>query len=343
MNACRKGILAGLWLLVAGTVRPRRARRLCPIPPAEAPWISAGQWRYIIDKQRVGIREPIERFNFSRDEPDHNHPLIEYAWDTSPTFRVPGDWNSQVRELAWYEDMVWFRRTVDAEPRPGRRYFLYFEAVNYRALVYLNGEKLGEHEGGFTPFAFEVTSKLRSGRNSLVVSADARHEATSVPNEVYDWQNYGGITRPVYLIDVPETYIHDSRVHLAERWSIEALVRARWPAVRWRGRRAEHPGAETDGARSHRRAGQSHAARAAAEPRALVAANATPVRRGGARRRRSSQGTDRIPHDRDAGRAHPPERRARGPQRDFSSRRSAGGERDADADLGFGARVASAR
>jgi beta-glucuronidase len=188
-----------------------------------------GPWRYIIDKQRVGIKEPIDRFDFSRDEPDHNHPLIEYAWDTSPEFRVPSDWNSQIRELAWYEDMVWFRRTLQADPKPDRRYFLYFEAVNYRARVYLNGEKLGEHAGGFTPFAFEVTSKLAHGRNSLVVSADARHETTSVPNEVYDWRNYGGITRPVYLIDVPETFIHDSRIRLLGDGTIEAVVRLEGP------------------------------------------------------------------------------------------------------------------
>lgn len=43
-------------------------------------------------------------------------------------------------------------------------------------------------------------------------SADARHDESSVPKEVYDWQNYGGITRPVYLIEVPETFIHSSCV-----------------------------------------------------------------------------------------------------------------------------------
>jgi beta-glucuronidase len=229
MDVPRKGILPGLLLAAAGIVSAAQAPPPLSHPTGRSSVDLGGEWRYIIDKQRVGIREPIERFNFSRDEPDHNHPLIEYAWDTSPTFRVPGDWNSQVRELAWYEDMVWFRRTLDAEPRPGRRYFLYFEAVNYRALVYLNGEKLGEHEGGFTPFAFEVTSKLRSGRNSLVVSADARHQATSVPNEVYDWQNYGGITRPAYLIDVPETYVHESRVSLRSDGGIEAIVRVDGP------------------------------------------------------------------------------------------------------------------
>jgi len=188
-----------------------------------------GAWHYIIDKQRVGIKEPIDRFNFSRDEADRNHPLIEYAWDTSPTMQVPGDWNSQVRELAWYEDMLWLRRTLDAEPKPGRRYFLYFEAVNYRAIVHLNGVELGQHEGGFTPFAFEVTSGLKHGKNSLVVSADARHDASSVPNEVYDWQNYGGITRPVYLVDVPQTYVHDSRIRLLGDGSVEANIQLEGP------------------------------------------------------------------------------------------------------------------
>lgn len=220
-----KGLILSSLLLVcfSGAVAADAAQPLSH-PTARHAVDLGGTWRYIIDKQRVGIREPIDRFNFSRDEPDHNHPLIEYAWDTSPTFQIPSDWNSQVRELAWYEDMVWFRRTIDVEPAAGRRYFLYFEAVNYRAIVWLNGAKLGQHEGGFTPFAFEVTSALKQGSNSLVVSADARHETTSVPNEVYDWRNYGGITRPVYLIDVPETFIHASRVNLANDGSIEARV-----------------------------------------------------------------------------------------------------------------------
>ena len=188
-----------------------------------------GAWHYIIDKQRLGIRDPNDRFAFGRDEPDHNHPLTEYSWDDSPTVTLPSDWNSQIRELAWYEDMVWFRRTLDATPTPGRRYFLYFEAVNYHAHVYFNGAKLGEHEGGFTPFAFEVTKAIKSGRNSLVVAADARNDAQTVPNAITDWQNYGGITRPVWLIDVPDTYIHHSNVHLLADGSIEAIVQVEGP------------------------------------------------------------------------------------------------------------------
>lgn len=50
------------------------------------------------------------------------------------------------------------------------RRFLHFGAVNYEARVYLDGEALGVHEGGFTPFAFEVSDRLKEGGSTLVLS-----------------------------------------------------------------------------------------------------------------------------------------------------------------------------
>ena len=198
-------------------------------PAARGAQDLSGSWRYIIDPQRLGIGDPNDRNAFGRDEPDHNHPLIEYSWDDSPAFTVPSDWNSQIRELTWYDGLVWFRRTLDAAPRPGRRYFLYFEAVNYHAYVYFNGARLGEHEGGFTPFAFEVTNTIKAGRNGVVVGADAQNDANTVPNAITDWKNYGGITRPVWLVEVPETYIHHANVRLAADGSIETNVQLDGP------------------------------------------------------------------------------------------------------------------
>ena len=113
---------------------------------------------------------------------------------------MPGDWNSQNERLFYYEGTVWYRRTFDhAAPRNGAR-FLHFGAVNYRADVYLNGRKLGEHVGGFTPFAFEVTGKLRATGNSLIVKVDNTRHAEAVPTVNTDWWNYGGITRDVTLV-----------------------------------------------------------------------------------------------------------------------------------------------
>jgi beta-glucuronidase len=174
----------------------------------------SGQWHYIVDRSRLGIKKRGMQRNFAQDRPATNRPLLEYDWDTSPLMTVPGDWNSQVTEMAMYEGMVWFRRKVEAAPQPGKRYVLHFEAANYDTRVFLNGELLGRHRGGFTPFEFEVTGKLKPGVNSLVVSVDAAHGPDTIPAEDFDWQNYGGITRPVRLVELPATFIRDYRVGL---------------------------------------------------------------------------------------------------------------------------------
>lgn len=70
-------------------------------------------------------------------------------------------------ELKYYEGTVWYARRFDAPEQTGRRQFLYFGAVSYRCRVYLNGEEIGAHEGGFTPFEIEVTGRLRPEGNFL--------------------------------------------------------------------------------------------------------------------------------------------------------------------------------
>lgn len=188
----------------------------------------SGEWAYIVDRARLGITKKGGQRNFPRDQVNINHPLREYDWDTSPVMTVPGDWNSQVLELDMYEGMVWFRRKVTASPKPDKRYFLHFEASNYDTRVFLNGELLGRHIGGFTPFEFEVTGKLNTGENSLVVSVDAAHSAATIPAEDFDWQNFGGLTRPVWLIEAPQTFIRDYWVRL-ESGKIEATARLDGP------------------------------------------------------------------------------------------------------------------
>ena len=172
-----------------------------------------GDWRYLVDPMRVGHKKGNGlRYGIARDvtlEPGDRR-LVEYEWSAAPRIDVGADWNSQVPELAWYEGTLWYRTRVDVTPRADRRYFLYFEGSNYRTQPFLNGQALGQHRGGFTPFAFEVTQGLRKGSNSVVVSVDNRHGADTVPGVDFDWQNYGGITRPVHLVEVPQTYVHDA-------------------------------------------------------------------------------------------------------------------------------------
>jgi len=184
-----------------------------------------GAWRTIVDPYDNGYLdyrlEPYDaRENptggyFLDRPPGSPSDLVEYNFDTAPELAVPGDWNSQSERLLYYEGTVWYRRTFDrpASP-PGHRQFLHFGAANYEAEVYLNGRKLGRHIGGFTPFQFEVTGRLRDRGNSLVVRVNNQRRPEGVPTVNTDWWNYGGLTRDVLLLDVPRAFIRDYVVQL---------------------------------------------------------------------------------------------------------------------------------
>jgi beta-glucuronidase len=140
--------------------------------------------------------------------------LYEYDMDQSPVVTLPSSWLTHTPEMRYYQGLVWYERKFEAQPKAGMRQFLRFGAVNYRATVWLNGKRVGAHEGGFTPFAIEVSGAIRPGQNRIVVAADSQSSATSVPPAVTDWENYGGITRSVRLIEVPQTFVDNLWVRL---------------------------------------------------------------------------------------------------------------------------------
>ena len=178
-----------------------------------------GQWNYIVDPMDTGIykyqmqlQKPHKRYFADRHFYGDKTTLIEYDFDKAPTLSVPGDWNTQSEKLYYYEGSVWYRRMIKIPGLAGRRWFLYFGAVNYRCMVGLNNTILGTHKGGFTPFWFEVTDVLKEGENSLVVWVNNARGVSEVPTVNYDWWNYGGITRDVLLVSVPEVFIRDYRI-----------------------------------------------------------------------------------------------------------------------------------
>jgi beta-glucuronidase len=172
-----------------------------------------GNWQTIIDPYENGYYDYRYQESpngyFKNAKPKSPADLIEYDFDASQELAVPGDWNSQDERLLFYEGTVWYKRSFDYPKRPGRRVFVYFGGANYVADVYLNGEKLGRHEGGFTPFDFEITDRLRERDNFLVVKVDNKRRRDAVPTLNTDWWNYGGLTREVRLVDVPATFVED--------------------------------------------------------------------------------------------------------------------------------------
>jgi beta-glucuronidase len=184
-----------------------------------------GKWHVIVDPYDTGYfdyrlqaydasAKPGGGFFLDRQAKDKTD-LVEYNFDTSPTLNVPGDWNSQDKKLFYYEGSVWYRTKFDVnKSAPDHRLFVYFGAANYEADVYLNGQKLGKHIGGFTPFACEITKLAKDKNNSLVVRVNNIRHAEGVPTVNTDWWNYGGLTRDVLLVETPATFIENFRVRL---------------------------------------------------------------------------------------------------------------------------------
>ena len=177
-----------------------------------------GEWNYIIDVQEEGYYDyrmkPTRWGFFQNAKPQRPEDLIEYDFDKSPTMQIPGDWNTQDERLFFYEGTVWFKKSFQAVPMSDCRTLLYFGAVNYDCRVWVNGKEAGHHVGGFTPFNFDISDLLREGENVVIVKVDNKRHAEDVPTQIFDWWNYGGITREVKLVKVSPVYLEDYNLQL---------------------------------------------------------------------------------------------------------------------------------
>jgi len=226
---------AGMAAFLIGVGAPAAAAQEQISTPAAAPILVAadlrdgqdlsGPWHYSIDPFRSGVAgfhgetpglsqqrwlEVDPRAAMQRD----SRVLYEFDLGRSPLASLPSSWLTAAPELRHYDGLMWYQRTFTVRAgRSGRR-FLRFGAANYASRVYLNGKLVGTHEGGFTPFAFDVTQLLRDGENQVTVGVDSQASSTTVPPLVTDWENYGGITRDIRLVSTPDTYVDDAWVRL---------------------------------------------------------------------------------------------------------------------------------
>lgn len=177
-----------------------------------------GEWHTIIDPYGSGLygfhgklRTNDGYFMNAAPKPD---APSDYNFATSPTLKVPGDWNTQRPSLLYYEGPVWYEKDFTYQAKPNTHVFLHIGAANYRSFVWVNAKKVCEHEGGFTPFDCEVTNVLNDGKNFVVIAVDNTRLADGAPTLQTDWWNYGGLTRDVSLVDVPEQFVDDYDLHL---------------------------------------------------------------------------------------------------------------------------------
>ena len=177
-----------------------------------------GEWNYIVDVQEEGYYDyrmnPMRNGFFINAKPKRPEDLIEYDFDKSDVMEIPSDWNTKDQRLFFYEGTVWFKKSFQAVPMTDCKTLLYFGAVNYDCHVYVNGKKAGHHIGGFTAFNYDISDLLVEGENTVIVKVDNKRHADAVPTQIFDWWNYGGITRDVKLVKVPMVYLEDYNLQL---------------------------------------------------------------------------------------------------------------------------------
>lgn len=142
---------------------------------------------------------------------------MNYDDSSWSTVTVPHDWNAETGYggNARLNGAYWYRKTLDLSAEDAAAYnlrsaFLEFGSVGMEAHVYLNGEEVGSHKGGWSAFNVDVTGKFREGENVIAVSANNERTLNGDIAPLHgDFDNASGINRDVQLVLT-------SQVHLDE-------------------------------------------------------------------------------------------------------------------------------
>ncbi|NEW81061.1 MAG: hypothetical protein GZ094_01665 [Mariniphaga sp.] len=177
-----------------------------------------GKWSFAIDPTNVGEQND---WHLPWEQAKDNTNLLAAGWDQ---VTVPHCWSIDTRYnfigKAWYRKG--FKLPADVANSSVR---LKFEAVYYKCRIFLNGELVGMHEGGYTPFTLDITQKVKyPDVNFLVVEADNSWNQLEIPgartgknpnDQLFPWYEFGGITRDVTLEITSKIYISKQKIESA--------------------------------------------------------------------------------------------------------------------------------
>ena len=190
--------------------------------------ISAGLKTFLLLASVAGAQAQIisEHWQFSPDPKAHYTPrTVDHLAPWRPN-QASVSWNAQFEDLRDYAGIGWYRVLISFPPsQTSSRELLHFGAVDYLTDVWVNGRKLGEHEGGYTPFTFDLTGKIHAGSNEILVrvfdppmhldpapkapsALEQKYKYDEIPHGKQNWYvQTSGIWQPVTLETVPLRYI----------------------------------------------------------------------------------------------------------------------------------------
>lgn len=174
----------------------------------------SGLWKFMIDKEVTEVN-------------------VNESLPTDVTISVPASFNDQVvnKEIREHSGYVWYEKEFSvANILHQERLVLRFGSATHEAWVYLNGQLITHHKGGFTPFEVEINEDLIEGKNKLLIKISNLLDYTTLPvgnysektdqngrlvrkvDENFDFFNYAGLHRPVKIYSTPHSYIRDIEI-----------------------------------------------------------------------------------------------------------------------------------
>ena len=174
-----------------------------------------GEWSYIVDPMNNGLPESSFFGGFPKNKIQiTGMELIEYNFETASKIQIPGAWNAIDERLFFYRGPVWLYKKFNYSPKKEALTHLYMEGSNFTTKIFLNGSIVGEFEGGYVPFNFNISKYLKEGENILLVQTDNTLNESSVPTQKTDWWPWGGIVGDVYVVETPKQFIQNAYLQL---------------------------------------------------------------------------------------------------------------------------------
>ena len=174
-----------------------------------------GEWSYIVDPMNNGLPESSFFGGFPKNKIQKTGmELIEYNFETASKIQIPGAWNAIDERLFFYRGPVWLYKKFNYSPKKEALTHLYIEGSNFTTKIFLNGSIIGEFEGGYVPFNFNISKYLKEGENILLVQTDNTLNESSVPTQKTDWWPWGGIVGDVYVVETPKQFIQNAYLQL---------------------------------------------------------------------------------------------------------------------------------
>jgi hypothetical protein len=153
-------------------------------------------------------------------QPGATNDPVPAGQTLSSQILVPYPMESAISGVMQYSEFSWYRRTFTVPSNwSGKHVILHLDAVDWQATVYVNGQQVGLHKGGYDPFSYDITSYLNGGTNELIVNVyspednggQPRGKQTLYPGGIM-YTSSSGIWQPAWLEPVDASGI--SSLHI---------------------------------------------------------------------------------------------------------------------------------